>query len=79
MQKRRPSGRRALWQLFPSPWRIRVFLLAADEPRHRNQEKRCKEHAEQGVDPDQGDVKAAEAESDPESAERSVRFQGRVL
>jgi len=58
------------------PRGVGLFLLPADEPRCGEQEQRRQEHAEERVDPDQCDVEAAEAESDPEGAEWSVRFQG---
>ena len=45
------------------------------QPRERNQEQRREDNAEQRVDPDQANIEAAEAESDPENAQRSVSFQ----
>ena len=57
------------------PRQFRRLLLSANEPRDRDQEQRREEDAKEGVDPDQGNVETAEAETDPESAERSVRFQ----
>src|SRR5215212_344727 len=47
------------------------------QPGERNEEKRRQDEAQQRVDPDQGDVKAAEAETSPEDAERAVSFQGK--
>ena len=48
------------------------------EPGHRDDEQRRQEEAEQGVQPDQGDVEAAKAEADPDRAQRTMRFQGNV-
>lgn len=46
------------------------------QPGERDQEERRQNEAQQGVDPDQGDVEAAEAETSPEDAKRAVSFQG---
>ena len=43
--------------------------------REGHEEERDGQNAEQRIDPDQGDVEAAESETDPEGAERAVSFQ----
>jgi hypothetical protein len=45
------------------------------EPGERNDEQRRQDEAKQRIDPDQRDVEGAESETDPEGAERAVRFQ----
>ena len=47
------------------------------QPGERDQEERRQDEAQQGVDPDQRDVEAAEAETSPEDAKRAVSFQGK--
>jgi hypothetical protein len=44
-----------------------------------NDEQRREEKAEQCVQPDERDVECAEAKTNPECAERTVRFQARLL
>src|ERR1043165_5742616 len=45
------------------------------EPGCRNDEERRQEKAQQRVQPDQRDVEAAEAETDPDGAKGAMRFQ----
>lgn len=45
------------------------------QPRRGNHEQRRQKEAEERVQPDQRDVEAAEADADPECAERTVSFQ----
>jgi hypothetical protein len=45
-------------------------------PRGGNDEQRGEKEPEQRIQPDQRDVKATEAESHPDRAQRTVRFQG---
>ena len=45
------------------------------QPRERNEEQRRQDNTKERVDPDEANIEAAEAESDPENAQRSVSFQ----
>jgi tRNA(Ile)-lysidine synthase len=49
------------------------------QPRRRYDEQRGENEAEQRIQPDQRDVKAAEAEADPKCSERTVSFQASNL
>ena len=49
------------------------------QPGERDNEKRRENHTQQGVDPYEPDIEAAEAEADPESAQRTVSFQEMLL
>lgn len=48
---------------------------AIHQPRRRNDEQRREEEPEQGVQPNERDIEAAEAESDPQCSKRTMTFQ----
>ena len=55
--------------------RLAARRHAVSQPRSGDDEERRQEKAKQGIQPDQRDIEAAEAEADPQCSQRTMSFQ----